>query len=396
MKVVLGISGSIAAYKSAEIIRLLKKRGAEVRVILTKSGAEFITAKTLETLSNYPVACDMFTKIDNYDVAHVSLAKWADVVLVAPATANIISKFVCGIADDMLSTTLLAATNRAKIVFAPAMNTQMYDSPQNQLNMQRALEINAEFIEPASGELACGDIGRGRMDEPINIVNALYDMQENKLDLVGKRFLVTAGATIEPIDPVRYITNRSSGKMGVAIANAAASRGADVTLIMRRDTTHSIHPNIELIEILTSETMYEAVHACIIGTDVFISAAAPADFTPESYCEQKIKKQDGELVLKLKKTEDILKSVAKIKGNRIHIGFAAETENLFENAVKKLKSKNLDMIAANDVSQSNCGFGYDTNAIELFFPDGTHTNSGLLSKKEVAHWLLNHAAKLFK
>lgn len=396
MKVVLGISGSIAAYKSAEIIRLLKKRGAEVRVILTKSGAEFITAKTLETLSNYPVACDMFAKIENYDVAHVSLAKWADVVLVAPATANIIAKFVCGIADDMLSTTLLAATNRAKIVFAPAMNTQMYDSPQNQLNMQRAVEFGAEFIEPSSGELACGDIGRGRMDEPINIVNALYEMKEQKSDLFGKRFLVTAGATIEPIDPVRYITNRSTGKMGVAIANAAASRGADVTLIMGKATNHSISSNIKVIDILSSQDMYDAVISNISNADVFISAAAPADFTPENYSDQKIKKSSGELVLKLKKTEDILKSVSENKGKRIHIGFAAETENLFENAVSKLQSKKLDMIAANDVSQLNCGFAHDTNAIELFFPDGTHISSGLLSKKEVAHWLINHVISLFK
>lgn len=395
MNVVLGISGSIAAYKSAEIIRLLKKRGAEVKVILTKNGAEFITKKTLETLSNYPVACDMFAKIEHYDVEHISLAKWADIVLVAPATANIIAKFATGIADDMLSTTLLAAVGRAKIVFAPAMNTQMYDSPQNQYNMQRAREFGAEFFEPSSGELACGDIGRGRMDEPVSIVNALYDMFEAKQDLKGKRFLVTAGATIEPLDPVRYITNHSSGKMGISIANAAAKRGAEVILIAGRTQDIRIDSNIKTVNILTSQDMYEAVHEHIINADVFISAAAPADFTPEDYSEQKIKKSGDELILKLKKTKDILKSVADNKGKRIHVGFAAETENLHKNAVAKLKAKNLDMIAANDVTQKGCGFAYDTNAVELFFADGTHINSGLMTKNGLAHWLINHIAERF-
>lgn len=390
--IVLGVTGSIAAYKAAELIRLFKRNGFNVKTILTKSGAEFITPLTLETLSKNPVVTDMFSRNTPYDVEHVSLAKWADVFLIAPATANFLGKYANGIADDFLTTTVMATA--APVVIAPAMNTAMYEHPANQANMNLLKNRGVLFVEPDTGELACGDNGKGRMSQPEDIFDYVVRIISKKEDLSGKVVMVTAGATIEDIDPVRYITNRSTGKMGIAIANAAAQRGAKVYLVFG-GKSNAIHPDVDLIPVRSTEDMLNAVRSHIDESDMFISAAAPADFTPVSYSPIKIKKngEDG-LTIDLKPTPDILKSLVSTKGNRIHIGFAAETDSLEENALRKLEKKSLDAIALNDVSAPGCGFSTDTNAVTWFTRSGLKIQSGLMPKTELAHWLLDRVLEL--
>ena len=385
--VVLGVTGSIAAYKSAELVSRLRKDGYEVKVILTKSGSKFITPLTLETLSCNPTACDMFVREGSYDVEHIALAKWADVFVVAPATANFIAKYTVGIADDMLTTTVLAT--HAPVVIAPAMNTAMYEHITMQENMQALKKRGVYFIEPDSGFLACGDVGKGRMEEPVRICEFIKTLLTEK-DLCGKRFLITAGATCEDIDPVRFLTNRSTGTMGVSLANAAHMRGAAVTLVAGHINSSAVLSGINMINVRSTHDMYEAVRANAAHSDVIISAAAPADFTPEAKSDAKIKKQGSDgLCLKLKPTEDILKSIADSKGSRIHIGFAAETNNIEENAQKKLRSKCLNAIAANDVSKSDNGFGTGNNAVTLYCEDGSKYDSGTMSKSRLSDWLLD-------
>ena len=392
-KIVLGITGSIAAYKSAELISRLRKNGHEVKAILTKSGSEFITACTLETLSNNHVVCDMFDRNFEHNVEHISLAKWADIFVIAPATANFIAKYTFGIADDMLTTTVLAT--KAPVVIAPAMNTAMYEHVATKTNCDILRQRGVIFIEPDTGLLACGDVGKGKMESPENICNFLCNMLERKKDYSNISILVTAGATIEDIDPVRYITNRSTGKMGVAIANAAVSRGAAVTLVVGQNVSVPINKSINIIKVRSCEQMASAVCEHVNDSNIVISAAAPADFTVAKKAENKIKKNGLEgMSLELVPTVDILKSISD-KGNRIHIGFAAETNDIEMNAMKKLASKNLDAIAANDVSKENSGFGYGDNKITLFRKDGTKRESDLMSKELLAEWLLDEIKAIY-
>ena len=392
--IVLGVTGSIAAYKAAELVRLFKKRGYDVKVVLTKSGSEFITPLTLETLSKNPVVSDMFVRETPYEVEHISLAKWADAFLVAPATANFLGKYANGIADDFLTTTVMAT--RAPVIIAPAMNTAMYESPANQANMKTLTERGVYFSEPDEGELACGDTGRGRMADPADIVSFTERILNIKKDLCGKKVLVTAGATIEDIDPVRYITNRSTGKMGAKLARACSERGADVCLVAGESAEAAVPSSVRTIRVRSAEDMCAAVHAEIEGCDIFISAAAPADFTPANYSDKKIKKTTGtdNLILELERTTDILKSVAENKNGRIHIGFAAETDNTEENALKKLSDKNLDAIVLNDVSKPGRGFAADTNAVTWFSANCAPADSGLKQKSEIAHWIIDRILEL--
>ena len=387
--VVIGITGSIAAYKAAEIVSQLKKKGIDINVIMTKAGSEFITPLTLETLSKNPVVTDMFNRNHPWEVEHIALAKKADVFLVAPASADFISKAANGICDDMLTTTILAT--RAEILIAPAMNDNMYLNPIIQENIAKLKSRGYKFIDPESGMLACGTSGVGRLADVNVIVQKVVKLLNKKDDLKGKKVLVTAGPTCEDIDPVRYITNRSTGKMGYAVARAAAMRGAEVTLISGK-TNLTAPQGVNIINIRSSQNMFDEVNNNFDCCDMLIMAAAPADFTPVKTESEKVKKNGKEtLTIELVATKDILASVGVRKGNRVIVGFAAETQNIENNAKQKLEKKNLDMIAANDVKAEKTGFGYDTNAITLYSKNGTVKNSGLMSKDEVADWLLDEA-----
>lgn len=385
--VVLGVTGSIAAYKACDIVSRLRKQGVDVHVILTRAGAEIITPLALETMSANPVVVDMFHRENPWEVEHISLAKRADVFLVAPATANFLGKAAHGIADDMLTTTILAT--RAPVLVAPAMNVNMYENPVVQENIALLKKRGWHFIEPDAGLLACGDVGKGRLAEPEAIVAAAMELLYPRRDLAEKHVLVSAGPTQERIDPVRYITNRSSGKMGYAIAEAAAARGARVTLISG-PVTLPVPEGVERVNVISSQDMFEAVHAAFDSCDGLIMAAAPADFTPAAFAEQKIKKNGREgMTLELAATRDILKSIGERKRHQRVMGFAAETEHLAENAAKKLEAKNLDMIAANDVTAAGAGFAVDTNAVTLYKRDGSSEQSGTMPKRALADWLLD-------
>ena len=385
--VVLGVTGSIAAYKACDIVSRLRKQGVDVHVILTRAGAEIITPLALETMSANPVVVDMFHRENPWEVEHISLAKRADVFLVAPATANFLGKAAHGIADDMLTTTILAT--RAPVLVAPAMNVNMYENPVVQENIALLKKRGWHFIEPDAGLLACGDVGKGRLAEPEAIVAAAMELLYPRRDLAGKHVLVSAGPTQERIDPVRYITNRSSGKMGYAIAEAAAARGARVTLISG-PVTLPVPEGVERVNVISSQDMFEEVHAAFDSCDGLIMAAAPADFTPAAFAEQKIKKNGREgMTLELAATRDILKSIGERKRQQRVMGFAAETEHLAENAAKKLEAKNLDMIAANDVTAAGAGFAVDTNAVTLYKRDGSSEQSGTMPKRALADWLLD-------
>ena len=385
--VVVGITGSIAAYKACEIVSALKKSGVDVHVILTKGGEKFITPLTLKTLSQNAVITDMFSESEPDKVMHIYLAKKADAFLIAPASADVIGKIANGIADDMLTTTVLAT--KAPVFIAPAMNSAMYLNIAVSQNMQALKDRGCIFIEPEEGVLACGDKGVGRLAEPKDITRKVLDSLNVKRDLEGKKIVVTAGPTVEMIDPVRYITNRSSGKMGFSIAEAAFERGAEVTLITGPVSLQT--PNgVKRVDITSSADLLEKVKEHFENADALVMAAAPADFTPETFHTQKIKKGDSStLELKLKKTEDILKTVAKNKGERKIMGFAAETNDHESNALSKLAKKGIDCIALNDVSNKEIAFGSDNNAITLIHADGKSEFSSVMSKKLVAHWLLD-------
>lgn len=386
-RVVLGVTGSIAAYKAADIVSRLRKRGVETRVILTESGAQFITPLTLETLSANPVITDMFHRETPWEVEHISLARSADVFLIAPASANFLAKAAAGIADDMLTTTLLAAS--APVLIAPAMNSHMFLNPAVQHNIEILSRRGFTFIEPGLGTLACGDQGVGRLADPEDIVNRTMKLLNPQEDMRGKRVLVTAGPTREDIDPVRYLSNRSTGRMGFAIARAAAARGAQVTLVSGPSAL-STPEGVRRIDVISSRDMYDAVDSEFSACDVLIMAAAPADFTPKLKEEHKIKKDGGDgLTLELEPTKDILLEMGRKKGDRIVVGFAAETRNIRENALKKLAAKKLDMIAANDVSGKDTGFAAKTNALTVWKKDGTSVYSELITKQEAADWLLD-------
>ncbi|UNC92789.1 bifunctional phosphopantothenoylcysteine decarboxylase/phosphopantothenate--cysteine ligase CoaBC [Candidatus Contubernalis alkaliaceticus] len=389
--VVLGITGGIAAYKGAEICRLLVKSGYKVRVIMTRAATSFVNPLTFETLSGGPVGMEMFKRPEGWEIQHISWAQEASCLLVAPATANIIGKTACGIADDLLSTTIMATP--APVVFAPAMNVEMYNNKIVQENMIRLKKLGFWFIEPDSGFLACGDQGRGRLAEPQAIVDFLLQVLEKKRDFAGQVFMITAGPTREPLDPIRYIGNYSSGKMGFALAEAARDRGAEVVLVSG-PTELKPPQGIQFFPIRTSLEMREVVLKQFPMSDIVIKAAAVADYRPEEVSEQKIKKTQGNLVLKLKKNPDILGELGKLKKEQLLIGFAAETEELRDNALKKLKNKNLDMIVANDITLPGAGFEVDTNQVKVFKRSGEVIEFPLMTKGDLADKILDEIKKI--
>ena len=390
--VVLGVTGGIAAYKAAELASAMVKKGIGVYVIMTRHATEFVAPLTFETLTNHPVVVDMFMRNTPWEVEHISLAKRADAFLVAPASANFIGKLACGIADDMLSTTAMATT--ATMVIAPAMNMNMYASAAVQENLATLQRRGAVIVPPGVGRLACGDVGPGRLTELPEILDTVYAALEPRRDLEGRTVLITAGPTREAIDPVRFLSNRSSGKMGYALAAAAKARGAQVLLISG-PTSLQAPAGCQKIDVLSAKEMYDAVMDRYAISDIIIKAAAPADFAPKSYAAQKIKKVPGqdELVLELEKTPDIAAALGAVKGERVLVGFAAETQKVLQHAKEKLRDKNMDIIAVNDVSQPDAGFDVDTNRIVLLNRDGEEKALPLLSKREVADRILDEAIR---
>ncbi len=388
---VLGVTGSIAAYKTANLARMLKKLGCNVHVIMTENAANFINPITFETLTGNKCLIDTFDRNFQYSVEHVALAKQADVVMIAPASANVIGKISNGIADDMLTTTVMACT--CKKIIAPAMNHNMYHNPIVRDNIEKLKKYGYEIIAPDNGMLANGDTGDGRMpDEKLLLEYILKEIAFEK-DLTGKKVLVTAGATREPIDPVRFITNRSSGRMGAAIAKAAMYRGADVTLIAAH-TECELPKLVKTVNVVSAEDMFNAVAAISGEQDYIIKAAAVADYTPLSVSDSKIKKSDSDMSIPLRRTKDILKYLGEHKREgQIICGFSMETENLLENSRKKLLSKNCDMICANSLRAAGSGFGTDTNAITLITAGG-ETELVLMSKDKAAHRILDELIKL--
>ncbi|MEF9952509.1 MAG: bifunctional phosphopantothenoylcysteine decarboxylase/phosphopantothenate--cysteine ligase CoaBC [Clostridium sp.] len=387
--VVLGVTGGVAVYKSLDIVSRLKKKGIDVFVIMTRSAQEFVSELSFRSLSLNPVTIDMFERPSSFEVEHIALAQRADVFLVAPATANIIGKVANGIADDMLSTTIMAT--KAPVVFVPAMNTNMYLNPINQRNINTLKEFGYHFIDPISGRLACGDVGIGKMESPEVIVDYVEYLLTEK-DLLGKNILITAGPTSENIDPVRHITNKSSGKMGYALAISARNRGANVTLITGK--TSLPKPNfVDVVQVFSAQQMYNQVMNHLDKADIVIKAAAVSDYKPVEASKNKIKKQGDELTINLIKNKDILYEVGKCKENKILVGFAAETENLIDNAKTKLRAKNLDMIVANDVSRSDSGFDVDTNKVTIITEDSIETLE-TKSKDEVSNDILNRILQI--
>ena len=383
--VVLGVTGSIAAYKIANLASMLVKLHADVHVIMTQNATNFINPITFETLTSHKCLVDTFDRNFNYNVEHVALAKKADVVMIAPASANVIGKLACGIADDMLTTTVLAC--KCKKIIAPAMNTNMFENPIVQDNLERLKRFGMEVIEPAVGYLACGDTGAGKMPEEKVLLDYILREIRYEKDMVGVKVLVTAGATREAMDPVRFITNHSSGKMGCAIARCAMERGAEVTLVAA-SVSVELPSFMKIIRVVSAQDMYEAVREHYAEQDIVIKVAAVADYTPMTTAEEKIKKQDGGFNLELKKTTDILKFLGENrKEGQFLCGFSMETENMIENSQAKLVKKNVDMIVANNLKTEGAGFGTDTNCVTLITKDEV-TELAKMSKDEVAGELL--------
>lgn len=379
--IVLGVTGGIAAYKSAEITRLLVNEGALVRVIMTKNAQEFITPLTLQTLSGNPVSTETFSLTQESEIGHIRLADTADLVLIAPATADVIAKLAHGLADDLLTTVLLATT--APVLVAPAMNVHMYAHPAVQENIRTLANRGYRFVEPGEGFLACGYEGKGRLADPEDIVEETRAALTRK-DLSTERIIVTEGANAEPIDPVRFITNRSTGKMGYAMARVAWRRGAEVTLVS--GPTSLLPPRgVRFLSVRTAREMQQAVMSHYAQATIVVAAAAVADYRPAHVASQKLKKQEGNFTIELMRNPDILAELSQQKGNRLLVGFATETEDVVQNAARKLRKKNLDMIVANDVTQEGAGFGYDTNIVTLIDRSERIETLPLMSKDEVAH-----------
>jgi len=389
--IVLGVSGGIAAYKSVELLRLLKGEGADVRVIMTANACRFVGPLTFEALAGHPVCTGLFDNHDDASIRHIEWAREADVVVIAPATANIIGKLANGIADDALSTFLLALTS--PIIVCPSMNTHMYQSRPVQRNLELLKGDGYHIVEPAAGDLACGTTGPGRLPEPEDILDRLKAFLAPQ-DLGGKRVLVTAGPTHEPIDPVRFISNPSSGKMGYAVARAAEHRGAEVTLVAGPNTLAD-PINVNLIRIESAREMARAVEDHSRDVHVIVKAAAVSDYSPRQQSSRKIKKVKDEMTLSLKRNPDILKALGSRKKGRILVGFAAETEDLEANAAKKLIEKKLDMIVANLVGKKDSGFSTDTNTVTLFFKGGARESLPSMEKDAVAHILLDRIVERF-
>ncbi|MBF1182679.1 MAG: bifunctional phosphopantothenoylcysteine decarboxylase/phosphopantothenate--cysteine ligase CoaBC [[Eubacterium] sulci] len=379
--IIIGVSGGIAAYKTAYLVSALSKTEADVNVIMTENACEFISPLVFETLTGNKCYVDTFDRNFKFDVEHISLAKKADIFMIAPATANVIAKIANGIADDMLTTTFLAS--KCKKIVSPAMNTAMFENQITQDNIAKLKKYGIGVVEPQNGLLACGDTGAGKMPEP----DFLFDVIEREIarekDMLGKKVLVTAGATMESLDPVRFLTNHSSGKMGFAIAKEAMLRGAEVTVV-KANTTAEIPNFVKIVEVSSAKDMFDAVTALSYQQDIIVKAAAVADYTPESYVDSKIKKKDGDLSIPLKRTMDILKYLGENKKEgQFLCGFSMETDNMLENSKAKLSKKNADMIVANNLKDAGSGFKTDTNAVTLITRDG-HRTLELKSKAEVA------------
>jgi phosphopantothenoylcysteine decarboxylase/phosphopantothenate--cysteine ligase len=389
--VILGVTGGIAAYKAVELLRLLVKAGVEIHVVMTRSAQEFVTPLTFQTLSGNPVHTELFSLIQEQDIGHISLADRADLVLVAPATANLIGKVANGLADDLLTTTIMAT--RAKVLFAPAMNSNMWDNPIYQKNQERLETFGYHFIKPVYGDLACGWQGQGKLPDPQEIFNSAQALLGSHA-LEGKTVLVTAGPTREELDPVRFLSNYSSGKMGYAVACAARNRGAKVLLVSGPVSLPEPW-GVETIQVVSAQEMYQAVMARAEQADLIVKAAAVADFRPVVRVGQKAKKGGSEsMTIELQRNPDILAELGKRKGSRILVGFAAETEELLKHAREKLESKNLDMIVANDVTQEGAGFNGDTNIVRFLTADGRLEELPKMTKEAVAEILLDRATAL--
>jgi phosphopantothenoylcysteine decarboxylase / phosphopantothenate---cysteine ligase len=391
--IVLGVCGGIAAYKACELTSRLKKLNANIDVIMTKSAAEFVTQLTFQSLSLNEVIIDMFEKPKYWEIEHISLAKKADLIVIAPATANIIGKLASGIADDMLTTTVMAS--KAIKLIAPAMNTNMYENMIVQKNIEILKQLGYHFIEPAVGRLACGDIGKGKMAEPELIEDKIKELLLKEQDLEGRTVLVTAGPTREALDPVRFITNHSTGKMGFAIAEKAAARGAKVYLVSGPSNLPTPF-GVERYDIESALEMYDAVMKLMEKADIIIKSAAVADYRVAEISNEKIKKSEDEFVIKLHKNPDILQELGKVKGDRVLIGFAMETQNLIENAKAKVLKKNLDFIVANNLKTEGAGFAADTNVVKIIDKSGKVEDIPLMKKSELADLILDKAINICK
>jgi len=394
-KILIGITGSIAAYKIPFLVRLLKKEGAEVQILLTPFAKEFVTPLTLSTLSENPVLWEFHKRDDGSWFSHVKLGLWADLFLVAPLSANTMGKMATGIADNLLLTTVLSS--RCPVLFAPAMDLDMYHHPSTQSNIKKLQSFGYQLIEPVEGELASGLKGMGRLEEPEEIYSIIKEHFQKKKTLVGKKVLVNAGPTYEPIDPVRFIGNHSSGKMGIAIAEALAEEGAEVDLVLGPTSEHSLNPLIKTYRVITAEQMFEKSSELFNNEDIAIFSAAVADFTPSQNADSKIKKEHGLKSIKLKQTKDILASLSKLKSEKqIIVGFALETDNEEINAIKKLKSKNLDLIVLNSLKDKGAGFGHSTNKVSILDNKGNKTEFPLKEKTEVAKDIVSEIVNVLK
>ncbi|WP_068672445.1 bifunctional phosphopantothenoylcysteine decarboxylase/phosphopantothenate--cysteine ligase CoaBC [Oceanobacillus sp. Castelsardo] len=383
--ILLCVSGGIAAYKACALTSKLTQKGANVKVIMTESASKFVSPLTFQALSRNPVYTDTFDEKDPEKIAHIDLADWAELILIAPATANIIGKVANGMADSMLTTTLLAS--QAPVYVAPAMNVHMYQHPAVIKNMRKLEEWGYHFIEPGAGYLACGYVGKGRLEEPETIIEVLEEHQNNNLLLSGKRVLVSAGPTREKIDPVRFFTNRSTGKMGFALAHVAAEMGAEVILVSGPTEQKVNNNRIIRVDIETAEEMYEKMNEFFSESDIVIKAAAVADYRPKTIYNQKMKKQPGEWNIEMERTKDILKSLGEKKTNQFLVGFAAETNNPLEYGLDKLEKKNLDAIVINNVAEEGAGFGADTNIVTYVNRFHEKEELSIASKKAIARKL---------
>ena len=387
--VVLGVTGSIAAYKIANLASSLVKKGANVHVIMTKNATNFINPITFETLTGNKCLVDTFDRNFEFSVEHVSLAKQADIFMVAPASANVIGKIANGIADDMLTTTIMAC--KCHKVISPAMNTNMFENPIVQDNLEKLKKYGYEVINPASGYLACGDTGAGKMPEPTVLESYIMKNIAMEKDMAGKKVLITAGPTMEAIDPVRFISNHSTGKMGYALAKIAMERGAEVTLVTGK--TYIEKPDfVKIVDVKSAKEMFDAVDKEFDSQDIIIMSAAVADYRPKTVADEKIKKKDGESTIELERTDDILGTMSKRKKNQFLCGFSMETEHMVENSKKKLEKKNLDMICANNLKVEGAGFGTDTNVVTLITKEN-ETQLPIMSKEQVANEILTEIIK---
>lgn len=389
-QLVLGVTGGIACYKAVELVRLLVKDGFLVQVIMTRGAMEFVTPLTFQTLSGFPVATETFNLTQESEIGHINLADSADLFVIAPATANVIGKIAAGIADDLLTTVLMAT--QAPILIAPAMNIHMYENPILQENIRKLRRLGYHFMEPAEGYLACGYEGKGRLPEPEKILEEIRRLLKKK-DLVGEKLLITAGPNREPLDPIRYLSNRSSGRMGYALARAAIRRGAEVALISG-PTELEPPPGARLTSVTTAAEMRRAVLEEFSSCTAVIMAAAVSDYRPIELADKKIKRGKGPIDLRLEPNPDILKEIGSKKNGKMLVGFAAETEELVANAEKKLKEKNLDMIVANNISEAGAGFDVDTNVATILDRNGAIRSLSLMSKDELAEQILDHLLAL--